>query len=43
MCYRQYITCLNKIKKIPINEYWNNLVEYVQVNNLPKNMCVTTV
>ncbi|KAF0722134.1 Uncharacterized protein FWK35_00030464, partial [Aphis craccivora] len=26
----QYVTCLNKIKKIPINEYWDNLVEYVQ-------------
>lgn len=35
MCYRQYVTCLNKIKKISINEYWNNLIKYVQVNNLP--------
>lgn len=29
MCYKKYVTYINKIKNIPINEYWNNLVECI--------------
>lgn len=29
MCYRRYVFDTNKIQKYPINEHWDNLIEFI--------------